>query len=100
VEIAMTFFEAYTRGYLSQAMSFLSEIELEYLAFSARYITFEQVLRFFMDYIDGDNYYKIKSPGHNLQRTHAQYKLLTSMEANYPAMCNIVQKIVHELNEK
>ena len=36
-----------------------------------------------MDYIDGDTYYKIKYPDHNLVRTHAQYRLLQSMEEHY-----------------
>ena len=63
-----------------------------YLAFSARYITYEQVLRFLMDYIDGDKYYKTAYPGHNLVRTHAQYKLLQSIESQYDAMKKIVDK--------
>lgn len=90
-------FEGFTKGYLSQAISFLNEKELEYLAFSAKYITFEQVLRFLMDYIDGDNYYRIKSPEHNYQRTVAQYKLLTSMEEQYDEMCRIVRTSVNDL---
>ena len=45
-----------------------------------------------MDYIDGDLYYKTAYPGHNLVRTHAQYKLLQSIEAQYGAMREIVDK--------
>jgi Ser/Thr protein kinase RdoA (MazF antagonist) len=97
VSMDLAIFEGFTRGYLSQTLSFLNEKELEYLAFSAKYITYEQVLRFLMDYIDGDNYYKTKSKEHNLQRTRAQYKLLTSMEAQYPVMCELIQKVVTEL---
>lgn len=98
VSCDLVIFEGFTKGYLSQAMSFLTEKELEYLAFSARYITYEQVLRFLMDYIDGDNYYKIKSPEHNYQRTVAQYKLLTSMENQYDEMCRIVRSVADDLN--
>lgn len=93
----LAIFEGFTKGYLSQAIGFLTETELEYLAFSAKYITYEQVLRFLMDYIDGDNYYKIKSPEHNYQRTLAQYKLLTSMEDQYDEMCRIVRTVAAEL---
>ena len=67
--------------------------ELDWLAFSARYITFEQVLRFLMDYIDGDKYYKTAYPEHNLVRTRAQYKLLCSMEEQYAQMCEIIKFI-------
>jgi thiamine kinase-like enzyme len=97
VSCDLSIFEGFTKGYLSQAISFLTEKELEYLAFSAKYITYEQVLRFLMDYIDGDNYYKIKSPEHNYQRTVAQYKLLTSMEEQYNEMCRIVHTVADSL---
>jgi len=90
-------FEGFTKGYLSQTIGFLNKRELEYLAFSAKYITYEQVLRFLMDYIDGDNYYRIKSPEHNYQRTLAQYKLLTSMEEQYNEMCRIVRSTADKL---
>jgi Ser/Thr protein kinase RdoA (MazF antagonist) len=92
VSMDMKIFEAFTKGYLEEAKSFLTEKELEYLAFSAKYITYEQVLRFLMDYIDGDNYYKTKSAEHNLVRTRAQYKLLTSIEEQFDEMNRIVQK--------
>lgn len=87
-------FEAYTKGYLSCAAQFLNEAELEFLAFSAKYITFEQYLRFLMDYIDGDTYYKIHYPQHNLVRAHAQLALLQSMESQYDAMLKVVKTIV------
>lgn len=90
VSMSMEMFEAYARGYLSQRKDSLSASELEYLAFSARYITYEQVLRFLMDYIDGDTYYKIAYPGHNLVRTRAQQKLLQSMEDQYGDMLKAV----------
>lgn len=94
VGMSIEMFRAYTEGYLSQRAAQLTQPEIDYLAFSARYITYEQVLRFLMDYIDGDTYYKIKYPEHNLVRTHAQYKLLQSMEEQYPAMCEIVRETV------
>lgn len=96
VELSRGMFRAYTEGYLSQRARQLTAAEIDHLAFSARYITFEQVLRFLMDYIDGDTYYKIKYPEHNLVRTHAQYKLLQSMEQQYDAMCAVVREAVEK----
>ena len=92
VELDINMFHAYTSGYLSQRYDTLTPSELEWLAFSARYITYEQVLRFLMDYIDGDKYYKTAYAEHNLVRTHAQYKLLTSMECQYEDMYRIVKE--------
>ena len=94
VGMSLDMFRAYTEGYLSQRAKQLTAPEIDHLAFSARYITFEQVLRFLMDYIDGDTYYKIKYPEHNLVRTRAQYKLLRSMEEQYGTMCDIVRETV------
>ena len=99
VSCDISIFEGFTRGYLSETIHFLNEKELEYLAFSAKYITYEQVLRFLMDYIDGDNYYKIKHTEHNYQRTLAQHKLLTSMEEQFPEMCRIVQTVTKNLKK-
>lgn len=94
VSMNIQIFEAFTKGYLEETSWFLNPKEIEYLAFSARYITYEQVLRFLMDYIDGDRYYKIKSATHNLVRARAQYKLLQSMESQHGEMQKIVQKYV------
>ena len=94
VEMSIDMFRAYAEGYLSEQRATMTQSEKEWLAFSARYITFEQVLRFLMDYIDGDKYYKIAYPDHNLVRTRAQYKLLQSMERQYSEMCSIIAKIV------
>ena len=91
VSMNLDMFKAYAEGYLHEQKDTISKSELEWLAFSARYITFEQVLRFLMDYIDGDRYYKIAYPEHNLVRTHAQYRLLQSMEAQYDAMCKVIE---------
>ena len=91
VSMSIDMFRGYAEGYLSERKSTLVESEKEWLAFSARYITYEQVLRFLMDYIDGDTYYKVAYADHNLVRTHAQYKLLQSMEEQYKAMCDIVK---------
>lgn len=93
VSMSLGMFRAYTEGYLSQRATQLNQAEIDHLAFSACYITYEQVLRFLMDYINGDTYYKIKYPEHNLVRTHAQYKLLQSIEEQYEKMCQIVREI-------
>ena len=87
-------FRHYTEGYLSERGSTMTASEKEWLAFSALYITFEQVLRFLMDYIDGDTYYKTAYPTHNLVRTRAQYRLLQSMEEQYDTMQQIAKSLI------
>ena len=87
-------FRAYAEGFLSERKATMTDSEIDWLAFSALYITFEQVLRFLMDYIDGDKYYKTAYPDHNLVRTRAQYALLQSMEQQYLQMRAIVKELV------
>ncbi|MFI3295502.1 MAG: aminoglycoside phosphotransferase family protein [Rikenellaceae bacterium] len=92
VSMSLPIFEGYTQGYLSQTKAFLNDAEKEHLADWAMVITYEQVLRFLMDYINGDTYYKIKYDDHNLVRTRAQYKLLQSMEEQKEKMHQIVKE--------
>lgn len=86
VSLDIDIYKAYLEGYLSETKDVLTEKELEYLPFGPLYITYEQVMRFLMDYIDGDRYYKTDYDDHNLVRTRAQMKLYESMEQNYDKM--------------
>lgn len=88
--IDMKLFRAWTGGFLAEAGDILTATEKKWLAFAPRLITCEQALRFLTDHINGDSYYKIRFPGHNLQRARAQIKLLESMEANAAAMESVV----------
>ncbi len=91
VWLRMDMYDAYMDGYLSERKGTLTASEKEWLAFAPLYITYEQVLRFLMDYIDGDTYYKIAYPEHNLVRTRNQIALLRSMEENYTKMQDAVK---------
>ena len=82
-------FDALVRGYLSAA-TFLNEAELANLAFSGKLITLECGIRFLTDYLDGDTYFKIKRPGHNLDRCRNQFAFLRALEENMEAMEEIV----------
>jgi hypothetical protein len=68
-------FEALARGYLATAGSFLTPAEKPALAFSGKLITFEIGVRFLTDHLQGDVYFKIHRPGHNLDRCRTQFKL-------------------------
>ena len=49
------------------------------MPFASQLITFETGLRFLTDYIDGDNYFKISRPEHNLDRCRTQFKLVMDL---------------------
>ena len=86
VEFDMDIFKAFTEGYLSSAKGFLTPLEIENLPYAAALFPYMQAVRFLTDYINGDTYYKIKYPDHNLVRTRNQFKLLQSVEAHTPEM--------------
>lgn len=92
ISVDLAIFEGYASGYLKNAASFLTGLETEHLAFGAKLLTYMQMVRFFTDYIDGDTYYKIAYPDHNLVRTKAQFKLLQSLEENFDQLQRIVLK--------
>ncbi len=91
VSVDLAIFEAYAKGYLENAAAFLTDVEIENLAFGAKLLTYMQAVRFFTDYLDGDLYYKIADPEHNLVRTKAQFKLLQSLEENFIEMQRMVK---------
>ena len=86
VEFNMDIFRAFTEGYLSTASEFLLPVEIENLPYAAALFPYMQTLRFLADYINGDTYYKIQYPEHNLVRSKAQFKLLQSVEEHTPEM--------------
>ena len=60
-------FEAFTSGFASELKSSITDSEAELLAFSAKLMTYELVIRFLDDYLAGDVYFKTTIPEHNLQ---------------------------------
>ncbi|MDR1200697.1 MAG: aminoglycoside phosphotransferase family protein [Tannerellaceae bacterium] len=92
VNVNMDIFQAYTRGYMETAQSFLTPLEISLLPYGGRLLTYMQTVRFLTDYINGDTYYKIHHPKHNLQRTKAQFKLLQSLETNMEKMDDFMKQ--------
>ena len=85
--------EAILEGYLGVAGSFLSEAELRYIPDAARLISFELGLRFFSDYLCGSTYFKADRPRHNLERALVQFALTASIEAQLPALQQLVERL-------
>ena len=93
VKMDISLFKAYSEGYLSETVDTLNDVEMEFLAFAPRLITYTIAVRFLTDFIDGDNYFKIHNPLHNLQRARAQLRLVMSMEEQYGEMMEIIGKL-------
>ena len=85
-------YESFAKGYLSEAKIFLTQKEIDNLAFSCHYMAWEQAMRFLTDYLNDDIYYKTDYPGHNLVRTKAQIRYLEVLEENKALMEAIVRE--------
>lgn len=92
VSCSLEYFEAFTKGFMEVMSDTMTEKEIELLPFSAILMTFECGMRFLTDYIDGDTYFKIARPNHNLDRARNQFKLVSDMEQKLPQMKEIVNK--------
>ena len=90
VDFKMDIFEAFAKGYLESARCFLTPVEIENLPYAACLFPYMQAVRFFTDYINGDTYYKIKYPEHNLVRTRNQVALFHAALAKVPQMREII----------
>ncbi len=80
VEVEPELFAAVARGYLSAMGPYLTAAERDHLVTAGQLITFETGLRFLTDHLDGDRYFRIHRPGHNLDRCRSQFALLASLE--------------------
>ena len=86
VRFSIELYSAYTRGYLSAAGDSLTKKEIEYLPFSAMLMTLECGMRFLTDYLEGDVYFRVAYPQHNLVRCRTQFALVAQMENQMPQM--------------
>jgi len=95
LKVTMQFqmFEALVRGYLASASEFLTPREKQFLAFSAKLVTFEIGIRFLTDFLAGDAYFKVHRDGHNLDRCRTQFKLVESIERQEEQMIKLVEQL-------
>ena len=86
VHFNMNYFEAFTAGFMEKAKHLFTLKEKKTLAQGCTLMTYLQAVRFLTDYLDGDHYYPITYPEHNLQRAKVQVRLLQDMEGQFDKM--------------
>ncbi len=92
VNFDIDLYDIYTKGFLEGAGGILSQAELDYLPWGAKLMTLECGMRFLTDYLMGDSYFRIHREGQNLDRCRTQFKLVSDMETQWDAMCQISKK--------
>jgi aminoglycoside phosphotransferase (APT) family kinase protein len=94
MHLQLPLFRALVEGYLGSPVGrVLNAVERAHLGFAGQLMTYENGIRFLADYLQGDTYYKIRHPRHNLDRCRTQFALVRSLEAAHPAMAAIVAEV-------
>ena len=80
IDVNIDYFEAFTKGFIKPLKDTMTDTEFEYLAYSSILITLELGMRFLMDYLLGDHYFKIHHPKHNYERAVNQLTLVKEIK--------------------
>lgn len=99
ISVDMALFNGFTKGFLEETGSFLTDEEVNSLSHGVLLLPFIMGLRFLTDYIDGDNYYKINFADHNIRRARAQFRLVEKLETQFTLIQDIIQNIAKSRNE-
>ena len=89
--IDLELFRVFTRGFL-KACPDLTEQEIAMLPMGAKIMTLECGVRFLTDYLDGDHYFAVHRPAHNLIRSRTQFRLVSEMETKWEQKVQIVKE--------
>lgn len=87
-------FKAFAEGFLPEILDAWEPIEIENIALSVFSITIELASRFLYDYLNGNVYFKIDYPEHNLVRAKCQIMLAMSIDKKMDQIQSIIDTIV------
>lgn len=92
VSLSLELFDSYAKGFLEGCGGRLTGQEIRMLPMGAKLMTLECGIRFLTDYLQGDTYFKIRKPEHNLDRARTQLKLVADMEKKWELMNETINK--------
>lgn len=92
VSLSLPLYEAYIRGFLEGCAGSLTDAEVRLLPWGAKLMTLECGMRFLTDYLEGDKYFRVHRPGHNLDRARTQFALVSDMERKWNEMERLAAK--------
>ena len=93
VRMSLELYQAFAEGFLSVCGDSLTPAERESLTDGAWTITLECGMRFLTDYLQGDTYFHIARPEHNLDRARTQIALVRDMENKWSEMQSIIRRL-------
>lgn len=96
VSFSLEIYEAFMKGYISEMTRKLTESEKKLIPYSPLVIGLELGMRFLMDHIQGNVYFKTEYDGQNLERARVQFALVQDIEQKLEQ--GILQKILEDIS--
>lgn len=87
---------AFFEGYQLTSQDILSQVERDFLWNALHSLTIELAMRFLTDHLQGDVYFKVRQPGHNLHRAIVQLHLAESIEKQEAIIREILEGPAHD----
>lgn len=95
-EIQVVLFEAVLSGFLKGCGAILSSVEIDYLLAAVETMALNLASRFLSDFLNGDRYFRINFPGHNLARARNQLAFWSSLQSKQGQLEDAVARILGE----
>jgi aminoglycoside phosphotransferase (APT) family kinase protein len=89
-KVRLSRLECAARGFIDGAGGNLAPDEVKSLAMGPAYMALIMAVRFLTDYLQGDIYYRIHDPDHNLRRCRAQLALMRSLHNSRAAIEDVI----------
>lgn len=81
--------------YFDEARAFMTPRDFDLCFAALRLIPFELGIRFFTDYLNGNLYFRVSDPTHNLRRAWTQFQLVSSIEDQANALEDVIASSRH-----
>jgi len=94
VSLDLERYKALAEGFLPPMMGKITETEIRNMPWGVIMMALEIAVRFLTDYLDGDAYFKISYPTHNLVRGRCQLALAKDALSKIKDMDNITEKYI------
>ncbi|MGN1093441.1 MAG: phosphotransferase enzyme family protein [Candidatus Neoclostridium sp.] len=91
VRFLKDYYDAFEGAYLGVLEGGITAEEKRLLGFSAMLMTYECGVRFLTDYLEGDVYFAVHKPKHNLLRARTQFRLVVEMEKTFGKMTDYAE---------
>ncbi|WP_371195734.1 phosphotransferase enzyme family protein [Glaciecola sp. SC05] len=92
MKLKLDIFKALANSYINSLDKQITLIEKDSLIVGALLLPFLMGVRFLTDYLDGDNYFHVQRPLHNLERAKNQLQLFKLLAAHRQELAEIIKQ--------